>query len=115
MIDKDIAQAIQNWMAVQIHEHRGPGNARFDGYEGYTFAEMLTVLETVCPDAIARMLQAGASAYLNSEQTTEIVIGWPERGRRRTDGHRPNDATEGNTQDGVDPESRSVVDSEPTG
>jgi DNA-binding NarL/FixJ family response regulator len=37
---------------------------------------MLDVLDAVCPDAIARMLQAGASAYLSSPVETEIVVAW---------------------------------------
>ncbi len=76
MIDSDVAAAIQNWIGVQMHERRGPGKDRPGGYEGYSFADMLDVLDAVCPDAIARMLQAGASAYLSSPVETDIVVGW---------------------------------------
>ena len=76
MIDSDVAAAIQNWIGVQMHERRGPGKDRPGGYEGYSFADMLDVLDAVCPDAIARMLQAGASAYLSAPADTEIVVGW---------------------------------------
>ena len=76
MIDPEVAAAIQNWIGVQMHERRGPGKDRPGGYEGYSFADMLDVLDAVCPDAIARMLQAGASAYLSSPAATEIVVGW---------------------------------------
>ena len=76
MIDADVAAAIQNWIGVQMHERRGPGKDRPGGYEGYSFADMLDVLDAVCPDAIARMLQAGASAYLSSPVETDIVVGW---------------------------------------
>ena len=74
MIDPEVAAAIQNWIGVQMHERRGPGKDRPGGYEGYSFADMLDVLDAVCPDAIARMLQAGASAYLSSPVETEIVV-----------------------------------------
>ena len=76
MIDPEVAAAIQNWIGVQMHERRGPGKDRPGGYEGYSFADMLDVLDAVCPDAIARMLQAGASAYLSSPVETEIVVAW---------------------------------------
>ena len=76
MIDSDVAAAIQNWIGVQMLERRGPGKDRPGGYEGYSFADMLDVLDAVCPDAIARMLQAGASAYLSSPVETDIVVGW---------------------------------------
>ncbi len=76
MIDADVAAAIQNWIGVQMHERRGPGKDRPGGYEGYSFADMLDVLDAVCPDAIARMLQAGASAYLSSPVETDIVVAW---------------------------------------
>ncbi len=76
MIDPDVAAAIQNWIGVQMHERRGPGKDRPGGYEGYSFADMLDVLDAVCPDAIARMLLAGASAYLSSPVETDIVVGW---------------------------------------
>ena len=76
MIDADVAAAIQNWIGVQMHERRGPGKDRPGGYEGYSFADMLDVLDAVCPDAIARMLQAGASAYLSAPAETDIVVGW---------------------------------------
>ena len=76
MIDSEIAAAIQNWIGAQMHERRGPGKDRPGGYEGYSFADMLDVLDTVCPDAIARMLQAGASSYLSTPAGPEIVVGW---------------------------------------
>ena len=76
MIDADVASAIQNWIGVQMHERRGPGKDRPGGYEGYSFSDMLDVLDAVCPDAIARMLQAGASAYLSAPVETEIVVAW---------------------------------------
>ena len=79
MIDADVATAIQNWIGVQMHERRGPGKDRPGGYEGYSFGDMLDVLDAVCPDAIARMLQAGASAYLASPADTDIVVGWRPR------------------------------------
>ena len=76
MIDADVAAAIQNWIGVQMHERRGPGKERPGGYEGYSFADMLDVLDAVCPDAIVRMLQAGASAYLSTPADTDIAVWW---------------------------------------
>ena len=92
MIDTDIARAIQDWIAVQMHERRGPGKDRPDGYEAYSFADMLDVLDAVCPDAIARMLQAGASAYLTKPADSDIVVAWRSGGRSVE--HDPEDSTE---------------------
>ena len=82
MIDPEIASAIQNWIGAQMHERRGPGKDRPGGYEGYSFGDMLDVLDAVCPDAIARMLQAGASSYLSTPAGPEIVVGWRPGAKR---------------------------------
>lgn len=97
MIDPEIAGAIQNWIGAQMHERRGPGKDRPGGYEGYSFADMLDVLDDVCPDAIARMLQAGASAYLSTPAGADIVVGW--RPGANKDEHEPDGSKE---QDGQD-------------
>ncbi len=95
MIDADVAAAIQNWIGVQMHERRGPGKDRPGGYEGYSFADMLDVLDAVCPDAIARMLQAGASAYLSSPVETDIVVGWRPSAPKAADTEEEPEAEEG--------------------
>ena len=100
MIDTDIARAIQDWIAVQMHERRGPGKDRPDGYEGYSFADMLDVLDAVCPDAIARMLQAGASAYIAAPAGTDIVVGW--RTGRRSAVRDPEGSAESGSQGTLD-------------
>ena len=66
LIDDDIAQALENWMMVQMKENRGPGKP----YHGnalevsYEFREFVEVINELCPDVVGRMLQAGAAQYL---------------------------------------------------
>ncbi len=62
----EIADAIEQWMTAAIHERRGPGKAHGNlDLEGYLFAEFLEVINEACPEAITRMLKAGAAAYID--------------------------------------------------
>ena len=66
-LDPDMIAALESWMFTAIHERRGPGHMRDGQFEGYSFADFINVLNDIAPDAIARMLQAGAAAYLRPE------------------------------------------------
>lgn len=61
---QEVIDAIETWMAAKIREAKGPGNPHDDGSQGWLFADFLQVIYDHCPDAVARMLQSGASAYL---------------------------------------------------
>ena len=64
--------AIQQWIAVAIREHQGPGMTREDDdREGYDFSVFLELINDLAPDAIARMLQAGAANYIRSPDEWE--------------------------------------------
>ena len=71
-LDPEIARAIEEWVAVAVHERQGPGETREgDDREGYDFGAFLELINDLAPDAIARMLQAGAASYLRSPDEWE--------------------------------------------
>ena len=66
-LDQEIRLAVLKWIIVQMAEMRGPGEQRFqDRIPTYTFGDVLDVINEVAPDAVARMLQAGAADYLDA-------------------------------------------------
>ena len=66
-LEPDIIRAIEYWMHVAMREKAGHGIERMPNQYSYTFEDWLRVLYDLCPDAIARMLQAGADKYLAFE------------------------------------------------
>ena len=64
-LDPEIVTAIDTWLLVAIHERRGPGREVDAEHEGFGIEDFLNVLNAVCPEAITRMLQAGAAAYID--------------------------------------------------
>ena len=68
-LEPEIIAAIDQWMISAIHERRGPGKPRDGGAESYSFQEMLAVLNELCPDVVARMLQAGAANYIQGRMS----------------------------------------------
>ena len=65
-LDPEIVEAIEAWVFVLLRERRGRGTgAQPEGFEdGYALEDFLNVINDAAPDAIARMLQAGASKFL---------------------------------------------------
>lgn len=67
-LDPTIAAAIEAWMARYIHESHGPGQRlNGQGEEIYTFQDFLVVIARHAPDAIARILQAGAAEFIRAD------------------------------------------------
>ncbi len=67
-LEPEIARAVETFLHVAMRERRGPGAENHGpGEYSYTMHDILVVLHDICPDAIARLLQAGADKYLQFE------------------------------------------------
>ena len=74
-LEPEIAEALEKWLLVMMREQRGSGHELvvYKGTErkidnSYTMTDVFTAINEVCPDAIARLLQAGAAAYITQDK-----------------------------------------------
>ena len=72
-LEPDIIRAVDHWLLLKLRERRGTGQPMGDnGAVVYTLEDWLNILNEICPDAIARMLQAGAATYLALEASEDV-------------------------------------------
>lgn len=74
-LEQEIADALEAWVITIMSEGRGPGlQVEIVTHQGKTqdnswgISDVFKEIYRLCPDAISRMLQAGAAAYIKSEE-----------------------------------------------
>jgi len=83
VLDPEIALAIENWVEALMKERQGQGRdtplviksgtvARVVRERSWQMREVWVEIYRVAPDAIARMLQAGAANYIGGKDPLDL-------------------------------------------
>ena len=79
-LEPEIASACANWLITLMSERKGKGVDVFkaDGSKlenSWVLDDVITEIDRVCPDVVARLLQAGAAAYIQETRTCPTCEG----------------------------------------
>lgn len=81
-LEPDIAEALENWVITMMKERTGPGmDGQFVTKNGlrvydvsFKISDVFTAINDAAPDAIARMLQAGAAKFIRTDTPLEQAV-----------------------------------------